>query len=89
MFHCHIAFHLEMGMSMVIQVGEIDEMPKPPKHFPKCGDWTPESQDENDFEDSKSCPPVPVPTSAAPLTTTVATTTTTIATVNVLLVMLI
>ncbi|XP_061163506.1 uncharacterized protein LOC133172595 isoform X2 [Saccostrea echinata] len=75
LFHCHIAFHMEMGMSMVIQVGEPEQMPRPPPNFPRCGDWTPKEQAESD---DNICPPPPPsanlafdpPTSAAPPTTT-------------------
>ncbi|VDI01894.1 Hypothetical predicted protein [Mytilus galloprovincialis] len=73
LFHCHIAFHMAMGMTLVIQVGETHQMPKPPKSFPKCGDWTPESVDDEVVEEFKSCPQLP--TSVATSTTTVATTT--------------
>lgn len=38
-FHCHIDFHAEIGMGIILQVGEISQMPKPPYKFPKCGDW--------------------------------------------------
>ena len=56
LFHCHIAFHMEMGMSLVIQVGEVDEMPEPPKNFPRCGDWTPDTPDQQDLQEIKPCP---------------------------------
>lgn len=36
-FHCHIANHMEMGMNVVLKVGEDDEMVKPPANFPRCG----------------------------------------------------
>lgn len=61
LLHCHIAFHMEMGMSLVIQVGEVSEMPTPPKNFPRCGDWTSQTQDSDDFP---ACGPS---TSAFPL----------------------
>ncbi|KAJ8298427.1 hypothetical protein KUTeg_024958 [Tegillarca granosa] len=38
-FHCHIQFHQNNGMSMVVQVGELNQMPKPPKNFPQCRPW--------------------------------------------------
>ncbi|XP_071949700.1 uncharacterized protein [Antedon mediterranea] len=38
-FHCHIETHLEDGMAMVLQVGEEDDIQKPPKDFPTCGSW--------------------------------------------------
>lgn len=74
---------MAMGMTLVIQVGETHQMPKPPKSFPKCGDWTPESEDDEVVEEFKSCPQLP--TSVATSTTTVATTTKALTTVIVLL----
>uniref|UniRef100_A0A1B6LW19 Laccase n=1 Tax=Graphocephala atropunctata TaxID=36148 RepID=A0A1B6LW19_9HEMI len=38
-FHCHFAYHQDTGMSGVLQVGEIDTFPSPPKNFPRCGDF--------------------------------------------------
>ncbi|XP_048752208.2 uncharacterized protein LOC125663848 isoform X2 [Ostrea edulis] len=75
LFHCHIAFHMEMGMSMVLQVGEPEQMPKPPPNFPRCGDWTPKEQAQTPEDICPTPPPsanmaVAPPTSAAPPTTT-------------------
>jgi len=41
-FHCHITFHVEIGMGLIFQVGETSEMPRPPVNFPKCGDYIPD-----------------------------------------------
>lgn len=41
LFHCHIEFHAEIGMSLIFKVGENEEMPPVPNNFPKCGDWKP------------------------------------------------
>ncbi|ESO96136.1 hypothetical protein LOTGIDRAFT_231844 [Lottia gigantea] len=38
-FHCHIEFHVEIGMGLLIQVGSKDDMPKRPKGFPTCGNY--------------------------------------------------
>ncbi|CAG7726388.1 unnamed protein product [Allacma fusca] len=40
-FHCHITFHVEVGMGLIIQVGEPEQMLKSPEHFPKCGNYIP------------------------------------------------
>ncbi|CAG5118317.1 unnamed protein product, partial [Candidula unifasciata] len=40
-FHCHIEFHAELGMAMILQEGQGREIPRPPKGFPTCGSWTP------------------------------------------------
>ncbi|XP_069112423.1 uncharacterized protein [Argopecten irradians] len=52
LFHCHIAFHMAMGMSVIIQVGDVEQMPAPPKNFPRCGDWTPQTQS---MEEDNGC----------------------------------
>jgi len=38
-FHCHMAYHLETGMGMVIQVGEPSDLPPIPPNFPTCGNF--------------------------------------------------
>lgn len=40
--HCHIAWHLNAGMALVVQVGEISDMVPAPNGFPKCGDFKPD-----------------------------------------------
>lgn len=47
LFHCHIEFHAEIGMSLIFKVGEDMEMPPVPNDFPRCGDWKPMMRDEN------------------------------------------
>lgn len=41
LMHCHIDWHLGIGMAFVIQVGELDDIPPPPKNFPKCRNFEP------------------------------------------------
>lgn len=41
-FHCHYDYHHAAGMSAVFQVGELEEMNKGPKDFPKCGNYLPD-----------------------------------------------
>lgn len=41
--HCHLEAHMDIGMAVVLQVGEISEQPKPPKSFPKCSNFKRES----------------------------------------------
>lgn len=49
--HCYLEAHMDIGMAVVLQVGEISEQPKPPKNFPKCSNFKgeplskPESKD--------------------------------------------
>ncbi|GFN91551.1 multicopper oxidase [Plakobranchus ocellatus] len=51
-FHCHIEYHIDIGMGMIIQVGSKSEFPKVPKNFPRCGSWIP-SEDEDDDDDDE------------------------------------
>ncbi|TGZ54926.1 Uncharacterized protein DBV15_05335 [Temnothorax longispinosus] len=48
LFHCHIEFHAEIGMSLIFKVGEDKELPPVPNNFPKCGDWKPPVDDNED-----------------------------------------
>lgn len=41
LFHCHMDWHLSIGMAVMIQVGEVHEMRKPPDNFPRCGNYMP------------------------------------------------
>ena len=45
--HCHFEWHLAIGMSFVVQIGEIEDMVKPPKDFPKCGNYKMNVRDYN------------------------------------------
>ncbi|XP_014604884.1 PREDICTED: L-ascorbate oxidase-like isoform X2 [Polistes canadensis] len=46
LFHCHIEFHAEIGMSLIFKVGDHEAMQQVPHGFPRCGDWK-QSSDEN------------------------------------------
>ena len=48
LFHCHVDFHMHLGLSMVIQVGEPHEMVPAPTGFPRCGSWNFASNSGND-----------------------------------------
>ena len=37
--HCHIEFHGSTGMSVVFQVGDLDEIPTAPERMRRCGDF--------------------------------------------------
>ncbi|XP_035795872.1 laccase-2-like [Anopheles albimanus] len=39
--HCHFEWHLANGMALVLQIGEPEEMRKPPADFPRCGNYVP------------------------------------------------
>lgn len=42
LFHCHIEFHAEVGMSLIFKVGEHKDMLPVPRNFPLCGNWQPQ-----------------------------------------------
>lgn len=44
LFHCHIEFHAEIGMALVVKVGDHDQMQPVPRNFPTCGDYVPGSR---------------------------------------------
>ena len=39
LLHCHMSWHNEVGMALVVKVGTKKDFPEPPKNFPKCGDF--------------------------------------------------
>jgi hypothetical protein len=39
LFHCHLEFHMEIGMGLIFKVGGHEEFPPVPESFPSCGDW--------------------------------------------------
>lgn len=39
LMHCHLETHMDIGMAVVLQVGEISEQPIIPKDFPKCSNF--------------------------------------------------
>lgn len=41
LFHCHIEFHVEVGMALIFKVGDYDQMRPLPKNFPYCSNFVP------------------------------------------------
>lgn len=41
LMHCHIDWHMGIGMAFIIQVGEFDEIRPAPQSFPNCKDYKP------------------------------------------------
>ncbi|XP_063981169.1 uncharacterized protein LOC135164602 isoform X2 [Diachasmimorpha longicaudata] len=41
LLHCHIEFHVEIGMAVIFKIGEHKEMKSVPVDFPECGNWKP------------------------------------------------
>ena len=39
--HCHIEVHQIAGMAVILQEGEVDDMPPTPDGFPTCGNFLP------------------------------------------------
>nr|ANS71634.1 MCOI-like protein [Bactrocera dorsalis] len=52
LFHCHIEFHAEIGMALIIKVGDNDQMKSAPKNFPTCHDYMPKDGEDEIEEDS-------------------------------------
>uniref|UniRef100_A0A1B6BZ72 Laccase n=2 Tax=Clastoptera arizonana TaxID=38151 RepID=A0A1B6BZ72_9HEMI len=38
-FHCHIEFHVEVGMALIFKIGEHSSFPPVPPEFPQCGNY--------------------------------------------------
>lgn len=45
LFHCHIEFHVELGMAVVFKVGDHSDFPPVPSGFPKCNSYIPLDED--------------------------------------------
>lgn len=56
LLHCHIDFHAEVGMALMIKVGEYHEMAPVPKSFPQCFDY--KAQSVSDITDSSVTPTI-------------------------------
>lgn len=41
LMHCHYDWHMPIGMALIVQVGEIEQMKKTPNGFPTCDDYLP------------------------------------------------
>ncbi|XP_068624063.1 uncharacterized protein [Battus philenor] len=55
LFHCHIEFHVEIGMALVFKVGDHKDMDPVPPGFPKCGSYMPDNvMEEATTEKSKT-----------------------------------
>ncbi|XP_064087026.1 LOW QUALITY PROTEIN: uncharacterized protein LOC135201744 [Macrobrachium nipponense] len=39
LLHCHLLFHSEAGMNLVIKAGEDKDMPEVPADYPRCGSY--------------------------------------------------
>ncbi|XP_069688622.1 uncharacterized protein [Periplaneta americana] len=45
LFHCHIEFHVELGMAVVFKVGDHSNFPPVPSGFPRCNSYIPPNED--------------------------------------------
>lgn len=50
MFHCHIEFHVEVGMALIFKVGEHEDFSSVPAGFPQCGDYLSDLESENEID---------------------------------------
>ncbi|KAF5305483.1 hypothetical protein FQA39_LY01574 [Lamprigera yunnana] len=48
LLHCHIEFHIEIGMALVFKVGDHKDMVPIPEEFPQCGNFMPTYKSIND-----------------------------------------
>ncbi|XP_045506939.1 laccase-4-like isoform X1 [Colias croceus] len=48
LFHCHIEFHVEVGMALVFKVGEEKDFVPVPRDFPTCGSYMPDNMLEHE-----------------------------------------
>ena len=39
MYHCHLDFHSEVGMGLLIKIGNVSDLPPQPTKWPKCGNF--------------------------------------------------
>ncbi|XP_053620154.1 uncharacterized protein LOC128680776 [Plodia interpunctella] len=53
LFHCHIEFHVEVGMALVFKVGDHKDMVPVPRDFPTCGSYIPDNMLEHATEKPK------------------------------------
>jgi hypothetical protein len=44
LFHCHFLYHVPSGMSVVLHVGDREDLPHVPRGFPRCGNFLPPIQ---------------------------------------------
>jgi len=62
LFHCHLSFHIEVGMGLIFRIGQPEDLPPVPKNFPTCGNWLGDEDDDNELQHSvtttTTAPPV-------------------------------
>ncbi|XP_033742548.1 L-ascorbate oxidase-like [Pecten maximus] len=63
--HCHIEVHQIAGMSLVLQEGEITDMPPLPKGFPVCGNFRPDPATQTTDNTSRTTVLGAVPSASA------------------------
>jgi hypothetical protein len=39
MFHCHQEFHSEIGMALLVKLGQKKDLPSEPENWPQCGNF--------------------------------------------------
>lgn len=57
LLHCHIDFHVEVGMALVFKVGDYNQMTPLPPDFPTCSNYMPQPNGEH-TESTKNKPPI-------------------------------
>lgn len=46
LLHCHIDFHAEVGMALILKIGDYQQMAPVPRSFPTCYDYNAENNEE-------------------------------------------
>nr|QHF16626.1 laccase 2 protein [Cepaea nemoralis] len=54
--HCHIEYHVEIGMGLIFQVGNQSQFPPVPPRFPTCGSWDPEEAKQEELDAERNQP---------------------------------
>jgi len=54
LFHCHFDFHSETGMTLVVKVGNNQDLAPKPKNWPSCGSFSFERSDHNVVESNQA-----------------------------------
>ncbi|XP_031635309.1 laccase-1-like [Contarinia nasturtii] len=56
LFHCHIDFHVEVGMSLIFKIGDYNQMQSIPRDFPVCSNYDQLKNLSSEMIDSNDAP---------------------------------
>lgn len=52
LLHCHIDFHAEVGMAVMLKIGEYHQMAPVPRNFPTCYDYIAHNEEDEKLQSS-------------------------------------